>query len=107
MEPATERRYIQMARDRPGLLCSEVPLDLLLETVSDENEPSDFIQEFLETGHTQWRISKFGRLGRGEQQVKDAVVVLWVRAMRLNSSHLLGRSDPDWDKPFFSDEDLY
>jgi hypothetical protein len=79
----------------------------LEETVSDVNEPSDFIQHFLETGHTQWRIGKFGRLGRGEQQVKDAVVVLWVRAMRLNSSHLLGRSDPDWDKPFFSDEGLY
>ena len=95
-----------MARERPGLLCSEVPLDILVETVSDENEPSDFIQEFLETGHTQWRISKFGRLGRGKQEVKDAVVVLWVRAMRLNSSLLLGRSDSDWDKPFFSDEDL-
>ena len=96
-----------MAREHPGLLCSAVPLDILVETVSDENEPSDFIQEFLETGHTQWRISKFGRLGRGEQQVKDAVVVLWVRAMRLNTSHHLGRSDPDWDKPFFSDEGLY
>ena len=107
MDPATEQRYIEMARDRPGLLCSEVPLDLLVETVSDENEPSDFIQEFLETGHTQWRISKFGRLGRGKQQVKDAVVVLWIRAMRLNSSHHLGRCDPDWDKPFFSDENLY
>ena len=107
MDPATERRYMVMARDRPDLLCSEVPKDLLLETVSDENEPSDFIQEFLETGHTQWRISKFGRLGRGKQQVKDAVVVLWIRAMRLNSSHHLGRYDPDWDKPFFSDEDLH
>ena len=96
-----------MARERPDLLCSEVPLGILVETVSDENEPSKFIQEFLETGHTQWRIGKFGRLGRGERQVKDAVVVLWVRAMRLNSSHLLGRADPDWDKPFFSDEGLH
>ena len=107
MDSTTEQRYIQLAREHPDLLCSAVPLDILVETVSDENEPSDFIQEFLETGHTQWRISKFGRLGRGEQQVKDAVVVLWVRAMRLNTSHHLGRSDPDWDKPFFSDEGLY
>lgn len=107
MDPVAEQHYIELARERPGLLCSEVPLDLLEETVSDVNEPSDFIQQFLETGHTQWRIGKFGRLGRGEQQVKDAVVVLWVRAMRLNSSHLLRRSDPDWDKPFFSDEGLY
>ena len=96
-----------MAREHPGLLCSEVPLDILAEAVSDETEPSHFIQDFLETGHTQWRISKFGRLGRGERQVKDAVVVLWIRAMRLNASHELGLSDPDRDKPFFSDEGLY
>ena len=107
MDPATERRYIEMAREHPDLLCSQVPPDILLDTVSDENEPSRFMQKFLETGHTQWRISKFGRLGRGERQVKDAVVVLWVRSMRLNASHDLGHSDPDWDKPFFSDEGLY
>jgi hypothetical protein len=31
-----------------------------------------------------------------------------MRACRLHSNNVLGRhTDPDWDKPFFSDEGLY
>ena len=107
MDPAAAKRYLQMARERPGLLCSEVPAEILEATTDDHAEPSEFVQEFLETGHTQWRVQKYGRVGRGEEQIKGAVVVLWVRATRLYTSSQLGRPDPDWDKPFFSDEDLY
>ena len=101
------QRYLQMARECPGLLCSQVPLEILEAATDDGVEPSQFIQEFLEAGHTQWLVQKHGRVRRGEQQIKNAVVVLWVRAGRLFNSHTLGRLDPDWDNPFFSDEGLY
>ena len=40
-------------------------------------------------------------------QIDNGVMALWLRASRLNTSHVLRRSDPDWDKPFFSDEGLF
>ena len=43
-----------------------------------------------------------------DQEIIDrAVYVLWYRACALYTSHQTGVADPDWDRPFFSDEGLY
>ena len=107
MDSAMEKYCLQIAQERPDVLCSEIPIEVLESAKDDENEPSEFYQDFLEEGHTQWLLHKYGRVPRGKEQIKNAIVLLWLRACRLHTSHVLGRHDPDWDKPFFSDEDLY
>ena len=107
MDSESARRYVEMAREHPDLRCADVPLEVLEAATDDAYEPSPFVQEFLETGHRQWLIQKQGRVRKPEQMVKNAVVVLWVRATRLYNNRSLDRADPDEDKPFFSDEGLY
>ena len=103
-----EEQYLQIANDSPNILCSQVPAKVLEAAIADATEPSESYADFLQTGHTQWLLQKYGRVPRGKAEIRNAVVVLWMRACRLHSNNLLGRHpDPDWDKPFFSDEGLY
>ena len=107
MDSASQRKYLKMAREGADLQCADVPLEILEAATDDDNEPSPFIQEFLEIGHRQWLINKHGRVRKSELMLKNAVVVLWVRATRLYNNRSLDRLDPDEHKPFFSDEGLY
>ena len=93
--------------EQPAILCSEVPTELLEASTYDDVEPSPYFRGFLEAGHTRWRLETYGPVPFSKAQMANAVMVLWVRARRLYSSHVLVRDDADWDKPFFSDEGLY
>ena len=96
-----------MARDNPNVLCSQVPVEVLEETAYDEEDPFNLLGDFLEAGHTQWLAQKHGRaIDLPQVMVREVVAALWVRTYRLYKSYLLGRDDPNWDKPFFSDENL-
>ncbi len=107
MDPVREADYLQMAEERPMMLCSEAPRDVLEATTDDDVEPSEFVKGFLERGYLRWVNESFGPVPVSRAQINNAVLALWVRARRLHTSHLLSRPDPDWDKPFFSDEGLY
>ena len=107
MDPIKEEHYLQLALSQPNLLCSEAPLELLADA-SSVDEPTKFLKELLSTGYTQWLLQNYGpRVHIPEDQIDNAVIVLWLRACRLHTSHILGRPNPEWDKPFFSDEGLY
>lgn len=108
MDSATEERYIQIAIDNPAMLGSDVPLEVLKLASLSGTEPTDFIREFLRAGHIQWLLCKYGdRVPYAEDQLDNTVLLLWIKACYLHTSHLLGRPHPSWDKPFFSDEDLH
>lgn len=107
VDSESARKYLEMARERPAIICADVPLEVLEAATDDDNEPSPFMQDFLEAGHRQWLIQTQGRVRKSEQMVKNAVVVLWVRATRLYNNRSLNRPDPDEAQPFFSDEGLY
>jgi hypothetical protein len=107
MDPDKQQNYLRLAMDSPSMLCSEVPTEVLVETTYDEAEPSEFFKEFLEVGYTQWALQKYGPLPLSKDQITKAIIVLWVRSCRLYISHVLGRADPEWGVPFFSDEGLY
>ena len=107
MDPRKREHYLRMAANNPGLLCSEIPLELLEASAEDTVEPSKFYVDFLITGHTRWLLQKFGDVPRSDHQIRDAMVLLWLRAYRLYTNQVLGREDPEWSKPFFSEEGLY
>ena len=107
MDKAREADYLRMAQENPMMLCSEVPREVLEVTTHDQTEPTGFVRGFLERGYTAWIKQVFGPVPMSRAQIDNGVMALWLRASRLNTSHVLGRSDPDWDKPFFSDEGLF
>ncbi len=100
-----EAHYLQSAVNNPHLLCSEAPIEIL-EACSAEAEPTRFLEDYFAAGYNQLVLEKYGRR-LPEQQVNNAIIVLWLRACRLRTSLLLGNQDPDSCKPFFSDEGLY
>ena len=100
-----EAHYLQSAVNNPQLLCSEAPIEIL-EACSSEAEPTRFLEDYFAAGYNQLVLEKYGRR-LPEQQVNNAIIVLWLRACRLRTSLLLGNQDPDSGKPFFSDEGLY
>ena len=107
MDPAREEYYLRMALNGPDVLCSEVPIELL-EASSSVDEPTRFLENFFATGHTQWLAKKHGRrVQLGKDQLNNAILVLWLRACHLHTSHILHLSHPDLYRPFFSDEGLY
>jgi hypothetical protein len=107
MEPERERHYLQLAQERPDMLCSEVPAELL-EEAAHYDEPTEFLEEFFGTGHSLWFRQKHGQRFRlSRERLNNAVIVLWLRACRLHTNQLMGLQDPDLEKPFFSDEGLY
>lgn len=105
MDSAQEERFLQLAMERPDLLCSQAPREIL-EACSSEAEPTPFLEEFFAAGYTQWVWQKHGRR-LPKERVNNAIIVLWNRACRLHTSIITGEQDPDRDKPFFSDEGLY
>ena len=108
MDREKEQAYLQLAQDNPNMICSEVPLEVLEEAAYTGDEPLEFVRDFLATGHTQWIAEKHGRrVQLSKNRINNAVIVLWIRASRLYTSHLLDRPDDNWNKPVFSDEGLY
>jgi len=105
IEPGTEERYLQMAQGNPGMLCSEAPREIL-EACSSEAEPTKFLEDFFAAGYGQWVLDNHGRR-LPQEIINNAIIVLWLRACRIHTSILLGKQDPDWEKPFCSDLGLY
>ena len=107
MDSAREAYYLQFAADNPEILCSEVP-DELLEQAATEAEPTPFFEEFFAVGYSGWLAKKYGRRIRFPQdRVNAAILVLWYRAVLLNTDRILGVQDVDPTAPFFSDEGLH
>jgi hypothetical protein len=107
MTPEAKQRYIDLARERPDMLCSDAPVEVL-EDASLVGEPTEFHEAYFAAGHTSWLEHKLGRRVKvSQQQLNNAIVVLWNRACELNTSRLLGRHDERWQARFFSDEGLY
>ena len=107
MDPEKEQYYLQIAMDRPDMLCSETPLDILEEASSDA-EPTKFLEEFFAIGHHHWLANRLGRtIHLPKVEMDRAILVLWYRACVLNTDRILGREITDADKPLFSDEGLY
>ena len=103
-----EKHYLQMALNHPDMLCSEAPIEVLEAAAASGEEPTEFLKDLFATGHSQWLSQKYGRrVQLGKDRTNTAIIVLWLRACRLCTSHILGRPDANWDKPFFSDEGLY
>ena len=97
-----------MAREHPNMLCSEVPAEILEASSYAGGEPTEFLNEFFAAGYKEWLLHKYGQpIQQPGEVINAAVILLWSRACRLYTSKLLDRPDPDWDKPFFSDEELF
>ncbi len=98
-----EPDYVRMAEESPGMLCREVPPEIL-EACALDNEPTPFLEQFFEAG-----IRAHARMEHGRElpqmYVNNAILVLWLRACRLYTNGLLGVADPDLDKQFFSSAD--
>lgn len=108
MEPEKEEFYINLAQQRPDLLCSETPFEILEAASFSGEEPVGFLKTFLESGHKQWLLQSRGQRAYFDQeQIDRAVMVLWLRACDLYTSLILNRPNLEWDKLFFSDEGLY
>jgi hypothetical protein len=109
MDPDKEEFYLTMASDSPNMLCSEAPVEILKAASYAGDEPTPFLTSFFAAGHTQWLARRYGRPATSfeEERIQRAALLLWVRACELYTSHVYGRSDPNWDRPFFSDEGLY
>ncbi|MCE2405047.1 MAG: hypothetical protein J4F43_07805 [Dehalococcoidia bacterium] len=107
MTPEAKERYIDLAREQPDMLCSEAPAEVL-EDASLVGEPTEFHEAYFAAGYTSWLEHKLGRRVKvSQQQLNNAVVVLWNRACELHTSRILGRPDERWRARFFSDEGLY
>ncbi len=107
MDSAKEAYYLQFAADNPEILCSEVPLDLL-EEAATEAEPTPFFEQFFGVGYSGWLAKKHGRRIRFPQErINAAILVLWYRAILLNTDRIVGTHEVDADGPFFSDEGLH
>ena len=105
---AREQYYLQLAQDRPNMLCSDVPLELLGNCLHASDEPTEFLKSLFGAGHAQWLAGNYGHnVVISKDRMNNAIIVLWRRACRLYTSHILNRPDADWGSPFFSDEGLY
>jgi hypothetical protein len=107
VDPEKEQEYLHMVTDRPDLLCSEAPPEILEECAS-EAEPTKFHEEYFAAGYSEWLAQKHGRRINLPQSLIDrAILVLWHRATLLNTAKLLGQESEHANSPFFSDEGLY
>ena len=104
MDREREEYYIDFAADNPEMLCSEAP-DEILEACAAEAEPTAFMEEFLATGHSQWILLTYRRR-LPQSIINNNILQLWLRACRLHTRRLMNEPDPDWDKPFFSVEEM-
>ena len=107
LNPDNQSEYMAIAMGQPNILCSEVPPTLLEAASWDGEEPSAFFVEFLSTGYQEWLAGETGQRISLPREILDQVVLgLWGRACHLHTSRLLNKSNPDWDKQFFSDEGI-
>ncbi len=107
MDPATEQRLLKLASERPDLLCSEAPLEVL-EAAASEAEPTKFMEEFFATGFTGWLSQRMGRqIHPPQERINQAIIVLHLRAGLMNTDLLMGLPVRSPGQPFFSDEGLY
>ncbi len=107
LNPDNQAQYMDIAREQPNIICSEVPPALLEAASWDGEEPSPFFVEFFATGYQEWLAGETGQRIRLPQEILDQVVLgLWTRACYLHTSRLLGKANPDWDKQLFSDEGI-
>ncbi len=105
--PNNQSEYMAIAMEQPNILCSEVPPALLEAASWDGEEPSPFFVEFLSTGYLEWLAGETGQRIRLPREILDQVVLgLWTRACHLHTSSLLSKSNPEWDKQFFSDDGI-
>ncbi len=104
MDQKREAYYLQLAAENPEMRCAEAP-DEILEACAAEAEPTAFMEAFLTAGHTQWLLRHYRRR-LPQAWVNNNILQLWLRACRLHTRKLTGEPDSDWDKPFFSVEDI-
>ncbi len=106
--PESEPFYLQLALDRPDMLCSEAPPEILQACSFAGEEPTEFLHNFFAAGYTQWVWKNRGiRIDFDQERIARAVILLWMRACSLYTSLVYHRPDTDWEKVFFSDEGLY
>ena len=105
MDRHQEEIYIQLAQANPNMLCSEAPFEILEAASFSGDEPTEFMTLYFTAGHLEWVAQINNRRIHLEQE--RIVFLLWLRASNLYTSQHTGRPDPDWGKPFFSDEGLY
>lgn len=107
MEPDREQHFLCMAAEQPGILCSEVPEEIL-EACAVEVEPTDFLETYFAAGHNAWLALKHGRrINKPQVLLEQAILVLYRRACLLNTDRMMGQANIDASQPFFSDEGLY
>ena len=107
MELDRERHFLRMAVEQPDILCTDAP-DEILEACGVEVEPTDFLEQYFAAGHSAWLAHKHGRrINKPQILVNQAILVLYRRACLLYTGRLMGLINPDADRPFFSDEELY
>ena len=104
MDRDQEEYYIDLAAENPEMLCSEAP-DEILEACAADAEPTPFLEEFFAAGHSQWILLTYRRR-LPQSIINNNVLQLWIRACRLHTRRLMNEPDPDWEKPFFSVEDM-
>lgn len=105
--PEEEPAYLQLAMERPELLCSEAPPELLQACSFAGEEPTAFLRDFFAVGYTQWVWRTQGiRIDFDQERIARAVILLWIRACNLYTSLEYERPNPDWGRAFFSDEGL-
>lgn len=108
ISPADEPAYLQLALEQPQLLCSAAPPEILQACSFAGEEPTAFLRDFFAAGYTQWVWQTQGiRIDFDQERIARAVILLWIRACHLYTSLEYNRPNPDWAKPFFSDEGLY
>ena len=107
MEPDREQHFLRIAVEQPDILCADAPAEILV-ACGVEVEPTDFLEQYFAAGHSAWLAHKHGRsINKPQLLVNQAILVLYRRACLLYTARLTGQDDPDADKPFFSDEELY
>ena len=109
MNPEQAEAYIRIALASPNMLCSEAPVEILKECSYAGDEPTEFLTSFFSAGHTQWLEQTYGQPAAAyeKERIERAVILLWVRACNLYTSHLFERPDSSWESHFFSDYGLY
>ena len=109
MDPEQEMQYVQMAAEHPHWLGSEAPLEILQQSSYAGDEPTEFLRNFYAAGYAGWLSHTLGipASALDPEQLERAALLLWIRACELYTSHVYERPNPDWDRPFFSDEGLY
>ncbi len=105
--PEQEPAYIQLALERPDMLCSEAPPEILQAASFAGDEPTAFLFNFFAAGYAQWVFKTSGfRIDADRERIARAVMLLWFRACELFTSLEYDRPSDAWGQVFFSDAGL-